>query len=101
LQTEIAFAGLASEFVAVAVAAGWAQTSDYFIVYPATGALEIGSPDRNDTAKTFESVARHVKSSFYFDLCCVDCRKLTLKVSNVLLGLNCQFCGNFDKLISV
>jgi hypothetical protein len=45
LQIEIAFAGLAPELAGATVATvGLPQSSDYFMVYPATGALEITSP---------------------------------------------------------
>ena len=42
-----------------------------------------------------------MKASFYFDLCCLDCRELTLKVSNIVLRVHSQFCSYFDKLIGV
>jgi hypothetical protein len=42
-----------------------------------------------------------MKPRFYFDLGCLDCRELTLKVSNIVLRVHGQFCGDFDKLIGV
>jgi hypothetical protein len=79
LQIEIAFAGLASKSV-VAVIATWPQTSDDFVVYPATAALKIASPYRHEAAEALQRVVRGMKPSFYFDLCRFDCRKLTLQV---------------------
>jgi hypothetical protein len=100
LQIEIAFAGLASKFVAAAARCG-SQTSGYFIVYPATGALEITSSYWHEAAKTLQRVVRNMKSAFYFDLCCFYCRKLMLKARNIVLRVHSQFCGYFDKLIGV
>jgi hypothetical protein len=89
LQIEIALAGLASKIVVAAIAtAGRPQTGDHFIVYPATGALEIASPYRHEAAEAFQCVVRSMKPSFYFDLCCFDCRKLTLKVSKIVLRVH-------------
>lgn len=86
LQIETALAGLASKLIVAAIAAtGDLQTSDHFIVYPATGALEIASPYRHEAAKPLESVIRSMKPSFYFDLRCLDCRELTLKISEIVL----------------
>jgi hypothetical protein len=102
LQFEIALAGLASKIVEAAIAtAGRPQTSGHFIVYPATGALEIASPYRHEAAEALQRVVRSMKPSFYFDLCCLDCRELTLKVSNIVLRVHSQFCSYFDKLIGV
>jgi hypothetical protein len=102
LQTEIAPAGLASKIVVVAIATtGRPQTSDHFIVYPATGALEIASAHRHEAAEALQRVVCSMKASFYFDLCCLDCRELTLKVSNIVLRVHSQFCSYFDKLIGV
>jgi hypothetical protein len=54
---------------------------NHFIGYPATGALEIASPYRHEAAKALESAIRSMRPSFYFDLRCLDCRELTLKIS--------------------
>jgi hypothetical protein len=52
LQIEIAFAGLASKIVVTAIATtGRPQTCDHFIVYPATGALEIASAYRHEATE--------------------------------------------------
>ena len=102
LQIEIALAGLASKVVLGAIAtAGWPQISDHFIGYPATGTLEIVSTDRHETAKALQRVVRNMKPSFYLDLCGLDCRQLTLKISKIVLRVYSQFRGNFDKLIGV
>src|SRR5258708_7453906 len=74
LQIEIALTGLASKIFAVAIAtAGWPQTGDYLIIYPATGALKIASPYRHETAEAPQRLVRNMKPSFYFDLCCLNC----------------------------
>jgi hypothetical protein len=102
LQIEIALAGLASKVVLGVIAtAGWPQISDHFIGYPATGTLEIVSTDRHETAKALQRVVRNMKPSFYLDLCGLDCRELTLKISKIVLRVHSQFRGNFDKLIGV
>jgi hypothetical protein len=102
LQIEIALTGLASKVVVGGSAiAGGQQTSDHFVVYPATGALEIVSPYRREAAEAFQRVVRNMKPSFYFDLCCLDCRELTLKVSNIVLRVHSQFSSYFEKLIRV
>jgi hypothetical protein len=89
LQIEIALTDLASKiFVAAIAIVGWPQTSDYFIVYPATGALKVASPYRHEAAEAPERVVRSMKPSFYFDLCCLDCRELTLKVSKIVLRVH-------------
>jgi hypothetical protein len=89
LQIETALAGLASKLIVPAIAVvGEPQTSDHFIVYPATGALEITSPYRHEGAKALESVIRSMKPSFYFDPRCLDCRKLPLKVSKIVLRVH-------------
>jgi hypothetical protein len=89
LQIETALAGLASKLIVAAIAAvGEPQTSDHFIVYPATGALEIASPYRHEGTKALESVIRSMKPSFYFDLRCLDCRKLPSKVSKIVLRVH-------------
>jgi len=88
LQIEIALTGLASKILVAAAIVGWPQTSDYFVVYPATGALKIASPYRHEAAEAFQRVVRSMKPSFYFDLCCFDCRKLTLKVSKIVLRVH-------------
>jgi len=100
LQIEIALAGLASKVVLGVIAtAGWPQISDHFIGYPATGTLEIVSTDRHETAKALQRVVRNMKPSFYLDLCGLDCRELTLKISKIVLRVHSQFRGYFDKLI--
>ena len=102
LQIEIALAGLASKVVLGVIAtAGWPQISDHFIGYPATGTLEIVSTDRHETAKALQRVVRNMKPSFYLDLCGLDCRELTLKISKIVLRVHSQFRGYFDKLIGV
>jgi hypothetical protein len=99
LQSEIAFANLASKLAAATVCGS--QTRRYFIVYPATGALEITSSYRHEAAETFQRVVRNTQSSFYFDLCCFDCCELMVKVGNIVLRVHGQFCSYFDKLIGV
>jgi hypothetical protein len=42
-----------------------------------------------------------MKPSFYFDLCDLDCRELTLKISKIVLRVHSQFRGYFNKLIGV
>jgi hypothetical protein len=102
LQNEIALAGLASKIVVSARAtAGRPQTCDHFIVYPATGALEIASAYRHEAAEALQRVVRSMEASFYFELCCLDRRELTLEVSNIVLRVHSQFCSYFDKLIGV
>jgi hypothetical protein len=63
--------------------------------------LEIVSTDRHETAKALQRVVRNMKPSFYLDLCGLDCRELTLKISKIVLRVHSQFRGNFDKLIGV
>jgi len=102
LQIEIALADLASKVVLGAIAiVGWPQISDHFIGYPATGALEIVSTDRHKAAKAPQRVVCNMKPSFYFDLCDLDCRELTLKISKIVLRVDSQFRGYFNKLIGV
>jgi hypothetical protein len=67
---------------------GWPQTGDYFIVYPATGALKLVSPYRHEAAEAPERVIRSMEPSFYFDLCGLNCRELTLKVSKIVLRVH-------------
>jgi hypothetical protein len=65
LQIEIALTGLALKIVVAAIApTGRPQIGDHFIVYPATGALEIASPYRHEAAETFQRVVRNMKASF-------------------------------------
>jgi hypothetical protein len=63
--------------------------------------LEITSTYRNEAAETPQRVVRSTKPSFYFDFCGLDCRELALKVSNLVLRVQSQFCSYFDKLIGV
>ena len=64
-QIEIALAGLASKIVVAAIATAIRpQTSDHFIVYPATGALEIASAYRHEAAEALQRVVRSMKPSF-------------------------------------
>jgi hypothetical protein len=66
LQIETALAGLASKLIVAAiVAVSEPQIGNHFIVYPATGALEITSPYRHEGTKALESVIRNMKPSFY------------------------------------
>ena len=87
--------------VATIAAAGRPQTCNHFIVYPATGALEIASAYRHEATEALQRVVRNMQASFYFDLGCLDCRELTLEVSNIFLRVHSQFCSYFDKLIGV
>jgi hypothetical protein len=65
LQIEIALTRLALKIVVAAIApTGRPQTSDHFVVYPATGALEIASPYRDEAAETRQRVVRSMKASF-------------------------------------
>jgi hypothetical protein len=74
LQIEIALTGLASKiFVAAIAIVGWPQTSDRSTDYPATGALQIASPYRDEAAEALQRVIRGMKPSFNFDLRCLDC----------------------------
>jgi hypothetical protein len=101
-QVELALAGLASKVVVVAVATTCRpQICDRFIVDPTTRALEITSAYRHEAAKALQRVFCNVKPSFYFDLCGLDGREFTLKVSNIFLRVQSQFCSYFDKLIGV
>jgi hypothetical protein len=89
LQIEIALTGLASKIFVVTIAiVGWPQTSDRSSDYPATGALEIASPYRHEAAKALESVIGSMKPAFYFDLRCLDCRELALKISEIVLRVH-------------
>jgi hypothetical protein len=100
LQFEIALAGLTSKIVVAGIAtAGRPKTGDHFVVYPATGALQITSAYRHETAEAPQRVVRSMKPSFDFDLCGLDCRELALKVSYLVLRVQSQFCSYFDKLI--
>jgi hypothetical protein len=102
LQIELAFARLAAKIVVTArTTDAGPQSCDHFIVYPATWALEIASAYRDEAAKALQCMICSVKASFYFQLCCLDRRELTLEVSNIVLCVHSQFCGYFDKLISV
>jgi hypothetical protein len=102
LQIEIALAGLASKVVVGGSATdGGPQASDHFVVYPATGALEIVSAYRHEAAEAFQRAVRNMKPRFYFNLCCLDRRELTLKVSNIVLRVHSQFSSYFEKLIGV
>jgi hypothetical protein len=75
--------------VVVAVATtGGPQTCDHFSVYPATRALEITSAYRHEAGKALQRVLRSVKTGFYFDLCGLDGRELTLKVGNIFLRVH-------------
>jgi hypothetical protein len=63
LQIEIALAGFASKIlVAAGAAAGRLQTSDPFIVYPAPGALEIGSAYGCEAAEALQRVVGSINS---------------------------------------
>jgi hypothetical protein len=102
LQIEIAFAGLAAKIVVTArTIAGRPQSCNHFIVYPATGALEIASAYRHEAAEALQCMICSPKASFYFKLCRLDRRELTLEVSNIVLCVHSQFCSDFDKLIGV
>jgi hypothetical protein len=97
LQIEIALAGLAAKIVVSArTTAGRPQTCDHFILYPATGALEIASAYRHEAAQALQCMVCSIKASFYFELCCLDRRELTLEVSNIVLCVHSQFCSYFD-----
>jgi hypothetical protein len=74
--------------VAAIAIVGWPQTSDRSTDYPATGTLQIASPYRDEAAEALQRVIRGMKPSFYFDLRCLDCRKLTLKVSKIVLRVH-------------
>jgi hypothetical protein len=75
LQIEIAFAGLASKLVVITSATiGWPQISDHFIVYPAARALEVISAHGHEATKALQRVICNMEASFYFNLCCLDCR---------------------------
>ena len=75
LQIEIALAGLASKVVVGGSATdGGPQASDHFVVYPAARALQITSAHGHEAAKALQRVICNMKASFYFDLCCLDCR---------------------------
>jgi hypothetical protein len=98
----MAFAGLAAKIVVTArTTAGRPQSCDHFIVYPATRALEIASAYRHEAAQALQRMICCLEASFYFKLCCLDRRELTLEVSNIVLCAHSQFRSDLDKLIGV
>jgi hypothetical protein len=102
MQIEVAFAGLAAKiFVSARTAAGGPQSGDDFIVYPATGALEIASAYRHEAAEAFQRMVCSLEESFYLKLCCFNRRELTFEVNSIVLCVHSQFRGDFDKLIGV
>ena len=101
-QRKSFIADVASKNVDFSVTApNWPKTGRRFAPNPATGALEITSTYRHKAAESLQRVVCNMKPSFYFDLCCLDCQELTLKISKIVLRVHSQFRGYFDKLIGV
>jgi hypothetical protein len=102
MQIEVAFTGIAAKiFVSARTVAGRPQSGDHFIVYPATGALEIASAYRYEAAEALQRMVCSLEESFDLKLCCLNSRELKLEVNSIVLCVHSQFRSDFDKLIGV